>query len=34
MADQSKILENTFETWKGEHEQIDDVTILGMKFLA
>jgi serine phosphatase RsbU (regulator of sigma subunit) len=34
MADQSKILESTFETWKGEHEQIDDITILGMKFLA
>jgi serine phosphatase RsbU (regulator of sigma subunit)/Flp pilus assembly protein TadD len=34
MADQSNILESTFENWKGNHEQIDDVTILGMKFLA
>ena len=28
---QNEILKTTFENWKGEHEQIDDVTILGLK---
>jgi len=31
MNEQKNILETTFENWKGEHEQIDDVTILGLK---
>lgn len=32
MAEQCEVLESTFEGWKGVHEQIDDVTILGMRF--
>ncbi|MBI4649323.1 MAG: SpoIIE family protein phosphatase [Bacteroidia bacterium] len=28
---QKEMLINEFENWKGEHEQIDDVTILGLK---
>ncbi|OFX43314.1 MAG: hypothetical protein A2046_08350 [Bacteroidetes bacterium GWA2_30_7] len=31
MSEQKQILETTFINWKGENEQIDDVTILGMK---
>ncbi|MBI4646475.1 MAG: SpoIIE family protein phosphatase [Bacteroidia bacterium] len=31
MDEQKNILVTTFENWKGEHEQIDDVTILGLK---
>jgi len=31
MNEQEEILNTTFEKWKGEHEQIDDVTILGLK---
>jgi serine phosphatase RsbU (regulator of sigma subunit) len=31
MNEQQEILNNTFENWKGEHEQIDDVTILGLR---
>ncbi|MBI4645663.1 MAG: tetratricopeptide repeat protein [Bacteroidia bacterium] len=31
MNEQRDILETTFDNWKGEHEQIDDVTILGIK---
>ncbi|MBN2668932.1 MAG: SpoIIE family protein phosphatase [Bacteroidales bacterium] len=31
MAEQKQIIEQTFETWKGSFEQIDDVVILGVK---
>lgn len=31
MKEQKIILKDTFETWKGELEQIDDVCIIGMK---
>jgi len=31
MAEQRKILENEFEKWKGSVDQIDDVTILGVR---
>ena len=31
MPEQKRILENTLQTWKGDLEQIDDITILGMK---
>jgi len=31
MAEQRRILENEFETWKGSADQIDDVTILGVR---
>lgn len=31
MQEQLSILENTFETWKGNQEQIDDVTVFGIK---
>jgi len=31
MNEQLEILNTAFENWKGEHEQIDDVTILGLK---
>lgn len=31
MAEQKKILENSFDEWKGEFEQIDDVLVIGIK---
>jgi serine phosphatase RsbU (regulator of sigma subunit) len=31
MKEQREILEFAFENWKGEFEQIDDVTILGIR---
>ena len=31
MQDQKETLENTFTRWKGKHEQIDDVLIIGIK---
>ncbi len=31
MKKQGQILENTFETWKGDMEQIDDVSVIGVK---
>ncbi len=31
MEEQKDILNNTFEEWKGENEQLDDVTVLGIK---
>ncbi|MFH2095855.1 MAG: tetratricopeptide repeat protein [Bacteroidota bacterium] len=31
MNEQKQILELTFDHWKGENEQIDDVTVLGLK---
>ncbi|MDP2387226.1 MAG: tetratricopeptide repeat protein [Bacteroidota bacterium] len=32
MDHQREILRKDFNTWKGEHEQIDDVLVVGMKF--
>ncbi len=31
MNEQEKIIRETFETWKGSHEQIDDVLVIGIK---
>jgi serine phosphatase RsbU (regulator of sigma subunit) len=31
MNEQNEILDKTFEHWKDKHEQVDDVTILGLK---
>lgn len=31
MREQCKILENTFVSWKGNLDQIDDVCIIGLK---
>ncbi|MFN8254770.1 MAG: YfiR/HmsC family protein [Bacteroidales bacterium] len=31
MADQKKGIEKVFETWKGQHRQIDDVLIIGLR---
>ena len=31
MVDQKEIIENTFDFWKGDTEQIDDVVIVGIK---
>jgi serine phosphatase RsbU (regulator of sigma subunit) len=32
MQQQKEILEKEFTEWKGEHEQVDDVTLMGVKF--
>ncbi len=32
MSAQGKLLEQAFEKWKGNHEQIDDVVIIGLRF--
>ena len=32
MSGQKEILEAAFEEWKGKGEQIDDVTVVGIKF--
>lgn len=31
LNEQKEILESNFESWKGNHEQIDDVTVLGIR---
>jgi len=31
MAEQREILDNAFEEWKGDYEQIDDVAVIGIK---
>jgi serine phosphatase RsbU (regulator of sigma subunit) len=31
MEDQKYIIEDAFDTWKGSQEQIDDVSVLGVK---
>lgn len=31
MDDQKRIIEETFETWKGDLEQIDDVSVIGVR---
>jgi hypothetical protein len=28
---QKQALEDAFETWKGSHEQIDDVNVIGVR---
>jgi len=28
---QKEILDTTFEEWKGDHDQVDDVIVIGMK---
>ena len=32
MKEQNKIIDETIESWKGTHEQVDDITVLGIKF--
>ena len=32
VKEQFKILDSTFEEWKGNNKQIDDVLVIGMKF--
>jgi len=32
MAEQGKMLESTFSDWKGDLQQVDDVTVIGFKF--
>lgn len=32
MKEQKTVLENAFEEWRGDHEQIDDVLVIGRKF--
>lgn len=31
MQEQRQILEETFDAWKGDHEQVDDVLIIGVR---
>ena len=31
MSEQKDIIDKTFEDWKGDFSQVDDVTILGLK---
>jgi hypothetical protein len=31
MAKQEKVLEETFENWRGPNEQIDDVCVIGVR---
>ncbi len=31
MSKQQEIINTTFENWQGKYEQVDDVTILGIK---
>ncbi len=31
MSEQHRIIEETFDDWKGEHEQIDDVLVIGVR---
>jgi serine phosphatase RsbU (regulator of sigma subunit) len=31
MDDQKKILNETIESWRGEHEQVDDILVIGLK---
>ena len=33
MTEQKKILEKGFSDWRGEHEQIDDVCVMGIRIL-
>lgn len=31
-SEQCRIIDNTFEEWKGDHEQVDDVCIMGVRY--
>jgi len=31
MRDQGQVIEETFESWRGQHEQIDDVSVMGIR---
>jgi hypothetical protein len=31
MEHQKRIMEDTFEAWKGDEEQIDDVSVIGVR---
>jgi hypothetical protein len=31
MSEQKQILETTFDTWKGEQKQTDDVLLMGIR---
>ena len=31
MAEQGQIIEKEFETWKGRVDQVDDITIIGLR---
>jgi hypothetical protein len=31
MTEQKEILESAFENWRGNNEQIDDVTVVGIR---
>lgn len=31
MSEQKEIMNTTLENWKGEHEQVDDITVMGIK---
>jgi len=31
MADQRKIIEKEFDNWKGSLDQVDDITVIGLK---
>ena len=32
MSEQCKTLDETFENWRGQYQQIDDILIIGLKF--
>lgn len=32
MQEQARVLESTFENWKGSHQQIDDILVIGIRF--
>ncbi|QQS49874.1 MAG: response regulator [Bacteroidota bacterium] len=34
MQEQKEILKNTFDSWKGEYTQIDDVLVIGFRFVT
>jgi len=31
MSEQGRMFDETFENWKGDYEQVDDVTIVGIR---
>jgi len=31
MKEQKEILMNTFDAWKGEYDQVDDVLVMGVR---
>ncbi len=33
MSEQEKLIEQEFESWKGDHKQLDDVCVMGVRFL-